>query len=77
MKMKNNRQELYDMLLLVGADTSKEVIREWEQLQCVEAMDWALKAHLSAADNNVKVPPMPKFVKFRPLNKNARTVMEL
>ncbi|WP_063802235.1 dUTP diphosphatase [Burkholderia ubonensis] len=52
-------------LMLVGSlkEVPLDVIAKWTLDQCIEAHDWALAVHLSAADNDhVKVPPRPPFL---------------
>lgn len=67
------------LLLLVDVDSDQLDVWSWNAQQLREAGDWALRTHLRASDNvTVPVPPRPAHVPdCRPLNPDAKTVMEL
>lgn len=54
----------FNILLLVGAHkVPSEVITGWTDMQCMQAEQWAMAAHLQASDNDdVDVPAMPAHV---------------
>jgi hypothetical protein len=55
---------LSDLLGLVGITADPDDISEWTKHQQEQASKWAAKTHLSASDNNVRVPPMPAFLEL-------------
>lgn len=68
-----------DLLLLVSVEVTPALVEGWSEEQRKAAGNWALRVHLKASDNNtVRVPEKPSFVPdFRPINPDARSVMEL
>jgi hypothetical protein len=48
-----------DTLLLIGEDTTDEVIRTWNAKQRLQVYDWAIRTHLRASDNIIAVPSKP------------------
>ena len=66
-RFQRDNQVTCDMLELVSLRTevSLEEITGWTDAQCLLAEDWAWAVHLSASDNNNRVPAVPDHLKER------------
>lgn len=51
---------LADLLSLVGIFVTVKQLRDHTQEELAEMEKWAVKTHLKASDNNVRVPPRPQ-----------------
>lgn len=51
-----------DALLLAGCDIALKTILKWNMMQWSVAYDWAMRVHLRASDNIIRVPNRPKFL---------------
>lgn len=60
--IKDCDQTLSDWLLLVAVKVPPETVATWSDEQHQEAQQWAVKTHLRASDNRVRVPEKPAFV---------------
>lgn len=59
-----------DLLLLVGYRVTFKEMRKWSELRREDIEEWATCCHLRASDNNIIVPPKPRFA-WKPLNKSG------
>lgn len=55
-------QGTVDILNLVDEPVTAFMVKSWTGEQVEEAEEWASKVYSRASDNNVKVPPRPKFL---------------
>lgn len=53
---------LVDLLSLVGVTVTEDDVAGWHPAQRNEAQTWAILTHLSASDNDVRVPAKPDFL---------------
>jgi hypothetical protein len=53
---------LQDVLLMVNVDLPRELLCRWNVMERAIAEDWAVRLHLRASDNIIRVPPKPAFV---------------
>lgn len=51
-----------DALSLTGIYVSDEIVNRWTHLERLLAYDWAMREHLHASDNAVKLRPRPSFL---------------
>lgn len=51
-----------DMLSLVGVAIDEMFVRPWTELERLLAYDWAIRVHLRASDNIVRIRPRPSFI---------------
>lgn len=58
-----DEEAIAELLGLVGIKVDADAVTYWLDDQVKRAEDWAAAAHLQASDNNIKVPPMPMFLK--------------
>lgn len=63
-EMKRDDEATRDLLSLVlhKKELPLEVVAGWTDEQRLLAEDWAGAVHLSASDNNNRVPAMPEFL---------------
>jgi len=55
-------EALEALLGLVDSPVPLDIIRVWDAQQKQDAGDWAMRTHLRASDNNVRVPTKPAHV---------------
>jgi hypothetical protein len=72
----NERVQTALMLVSIDPTPSLDEIRSWSKDQCLLAEDWAFNHHLSASDNNNRVPACPEFLKPYQRNYPARTAAQ-
>ncbi len=65
----------FNALLLVGGqNVPMEAIAGWTDMQCIQAEQWAMAAHLHASDNDdIEVPEMPAHVAAHQVERDSRT----
>ena len=62
-KYQVDKDSTYTCMLLVSeVHVPREAVNAWTDAQCMLAEDWAFAVHLSASDNNNRVPAMPEFL---------------
>lgn len=73
LKMENEDiQATQDLLGLVSLRVSAKEIKSWSTSRRLKIEHWAAKVYLRASDNNVRIPPKPKFKSKRILNFNGQ-----
>ncbi|MEM5786266.1 MAG: hypothetical protein AAGU11_03035 [Syntrophobacteraceae bacterium] len=50
------------LLLVMDSPPSQEHMKQWTDLERAEVATWAVKTHLRASDNPVRVPPVPQVI---------------
>lgn len=73
---KSGRILLSDALSLAGATVHRENLESWTELEMAVAFDWAMRIHLHASDNRVKVRSKPMFVLAAEVHEQARQLFE-
>lgn len=61
-KSKKSLRITRDIIGLVGYDVPLVVLTSWPDDLINQAEKWAVKSHLKASDNNVRVPKFPMFL---------------
>lgn len=71
-----SRTLLRDALSLAGVTVHQENLESWTELEMAVAYDWAVRVHLHASDNRVKVRDKPTFVLAAEVHEQARRLFE-